>query len=295
MQIKSFSGYYLNAKNDKNQEIPIMRDFLNSIFILPFRDKWDAEFGANNTPVTILSDKWIPNIRGDYYYGKFVEVRYIDKLELINLDGEEDTVTFKQEQGEKSEFHFIFCPEKQVALVELKGRGIESKIQKFFSRHWEKFNKNKEHQPLLINCQAIAIAENAKNYLSDKTISNMRMAIDCSKISRDSSLFSLIKQLVNTDDLEQLVVDINFSTVKRGDNLSKLSMSTLVDLMEKIQYEHALKSASCNEIIDHKKSNKITKLLGIQHRKDISVSDEIDLPEQLIRQLDDLIDQIDED
>lgn len=296
MVTKNLYAYYLFAKNDKNEEISLPMDFLLHIYNLPFKDRWDAEFGVHSSPVTISKPSWEDGFKGDrYFYGNFVEVRYIEKLDLIDLNGDEETIKIPQDKGEKMDFSFIFCPKKQIALVEMKGRGCENKINNFFSRHWERYKKNNPDKPTLwIESQAITIEDNARAYLKDRSVSNIQLAVDCSKINSSSTIFPLISQLLGDEDAgtSQLVLNVSVSTVKRGVGLPSVTMSHVVDIIEQLEKNHALKSASCKEMIEHRRSTRLTKLVDIHLRKGVII--EKDESKVLKEELDNLIGELDE-
>ncbi len=298
MVTKNLYAYYLFATNEKSEESSLPMDFLIYIYNLPFKDRWDADFGVNSSPVTISKPLWIEGFKDKYFYGKFVEVRYIEKLDLIDLNGDEESIKIPQDKGEKTEFYFIFCPKKQIALVEMKGRGCENKINNFFSRHWERYKKSNPDKPTLwIESKAITIEDTARDYLKDRSVSNIQLAIDCSKISDTSVMFPLIRQLLG-DEVEnttQLILNVSVSTLKRGAGLPTITMTHAVDIMEQLEEQHALKSASCKEMIEHRRSARLTKLVDIHLKKGVIIESEENISEIFKDELDNLIGELDEE
>jgi len=295
MNIKNLYAYYIFSKDSSNEESSIPLDFLIYISTLPIQKRWDAEFEENSSPVTITKPMWLDGYKNRYLYGKFVEVKLREKIDLIDLNGAEESIQIPKGKGEKLEFDFIFCPTSHVALIETKGRGCENKILNFLRRHWEKYKKNNPSLPTLwMESRAIIIEDSARAYLNDKSVSSMQMVIDCSKIGTDPSLLPLLTQLIKGHDgnLEELALNVSISTVKRSAGLPKIAMTNTIDILEQLEVKEALKSAACVELIANRKSSRQTKLVDIHLKKGVMIPEECETSDLLKEELDNLIDKL---
>lgn len=289
----NLAAYYLFQKDNRNTESSIDLKFLQYISRLPVAERWDCGFGPSNSPFTILNPTWLNGANHRRYLcGRFVEVKHIDQVDLIDVDGAEESLKIPQGKGKKHEFYFVFSPEMQIALIESKGRGFERKIENFLGRHWETYMmKHPNLNAAWFETSALTIEDSARQYLNDRSVAEMQVAIECEKISEDSPLFPLISQLLQggLSGDHQLVLKLNLSTAKRGAAIPTVALSNVIDVVENLEEAQCLKSAYCKEMAGTRKSSRLTKLIDIQFRTGIVVDESSDVYESLQHELDELI------
>ncbi len=264
---------------------PLPKEFLTHLGVKNSQnmaETWMPKMEMNITSKNIQDAKWHSNAinASPVWSAIFLEARPEKNIELMNmLNGNKSSLELDKDQSTKyQEWNFCIFPDKNLLILELKGRGIEKKLESFLAIHIYEWSKSfPQNQFDNIHIDAIPREHEPIGYLKSRPeLAAISFRIKSKSIDTKYGIFGGLFSNLSEDDKDYLVFNVEISSSKRGGNLPDISLTTAADILESLEREgnDSLLQASVKPTADGKRYRAMHLLNAITEKSVFLKTDE---------------------
>ncbi|MES2615510.1 MAG: hypothetical protein V4591_08850 [Bdellovibrionota bacterium] len=232
---------------------PIPKDFLTFLtksVSSNFADFWRPAVQLNVTSHNLQNARWVPGNTGEssIWEAILVEVHPKEGIDLMNLqNGNTNVMPIPENHGESQTWSFCILPEKNLLILEVKGRRVEGKLEEYLGiriHEWSISSATVEKNLDSIYIEAIPKENDPIGFLrKNPELATISLKIKAKSIDTQFGFFGNLFSGLSDNDKDYLVLKVEISSSKRGGNLPEISLTTTADILEKIDTDSLMQAS----------------------------------------------------